>query len=531
MKRIFTILMLVGAVQASFAQNFTKGNVVVARLGDGANTANTRRVSLVEFNPTKTNTPTINTPTNIITLPYDGTGSKLTINASATGSEGVMSVSQDGKYLVIAGGNVVENTNGTDFQAAYKSFARVNSLGTVEAFTITGAFYSGFIRSTTSVDGSELWFTATTGIGYVKWAATGTSRLSSTGSKTVLIKNNTLLGLSGTNPATILNFGIPASAANNGTSLAVTSGSGIIKNGFGFVFLDADKNTVNDETTKSDVLYIADQDSPYGIVKMVYKNAAWEFAGKYSSTLPVYGLTGRVNDEGLVELYAVRGALYDNELIKIVDNSTSIDVWDVAPTITQIATAGANYTFRSVAFSPYDSTLPLNLTSFKASSLGNNAILKWITNNETNVKEFVVEKSTDGINFNTVKAIPAKNEASNTYNLTDWNIESVANYYRIKVIDNDGSTTFSNIETVTTKGQLVLNIYPNPATDNISLSFPEVRKDALLQIFTLGGKKIKEINLKPSSTQLNVNVSDYSSGQYILTVTDGDKKYSSSFIK
>ncbi len=525
--------------QMAMAQNFTPGNVVVARLGDGNNTVNTRRISLVEYDPS-TNT---NTPTNTVTIPYTDLGNRLTVNPGVTGAEGGLSLSADGRYLVIGGGDVAENSDGTTFQNAKKSFARIGYDGVPTVFTMNSNVANGFIRSSASYDGDWIYFASDKGLGLIKFndITTGTVRFYSASGfiNYFNVIGNHLYGVSTANPAVLYNFDLPISTSPSkpgGEALTALTGPNATSVGkaYGFVLLDQD-NTINNTLDGNDVLYIADQSATPGIVKMYYNTttSAWTYLGKINAGGVITGLTAKITTDGKVELYAVRGATLDNELIKITDNN-SRDEFDIAqitsPTI--LANAGAKYTFRSVALSPSQlSVLPLNLISFKASLSGNNAILKWVTNNEANVKEFVVEKSTDGKNFSLVKSIAAKNQVTNTYNLTDWNIEAGTIYYRLKLTDIDGAFTYSHIQTVTSKGSEILSIYPNPATDNIVVTLPLVRKGAYLRIYNVNGKVLKEVNLQLSASRLSLPISDYPSGQYVVTVFNGQDKYSCSFVK
>lgn len=518
MKRISILIGLILAVQYLYAQNFTKGNIVVSRLGNGTNTLTSGAlpVSIVEINPvTKAVTKTVE-------IPFSTAGQRLLINGNpnAGSNEGGISLSADGRYIVIGGADVAlfDSDTGPD----NKSFARINTLGNTELFTINGNFFSGFIRATTSIDGSALWFTTNVGTAYVAWGATGTSRFTTTGSRYINVIGNNLYALSATNPATILNFGTPQTdaTANNGTALAGTANS-TVQSGYGFAMLDID-NAISNSIDANDVLYIVDQTvaSP-GIIKMAYNTvtSTWEFVGKLTSSVPFYGLTARKTSQGYVELFTVSNSGQNNDLITILDENPRTAFSAALTTKTTLASAGTNYVFRSVAFSPSDAALPLDLISFVARTSFNSAKFDWKTNNEINVGSFILERSTDGKVFKEIKTVLPKNTIGlNHYQSEDLGLLPGQYYYRLKMIDKDGSTSLSNIVPVTIKNTGTVNLYPNPARDHIQINLdPSVVKRSFT-IFSVGGKAIKTGTITANNLAPSIDISSLDNGTYILNI-------------
>ena len=89
------------------AQNFTRGNIVVTRVGDGTaslTSSNTVPVSLLEFNTSSSGTTLGAAPQSPIRTfnVSGGSGKSLTLTGSTSG-EGFLSLSQNGKYLSLIG--------------------------------------------------------------------------------------------------------------------------------------------------------------------------------------------------------------------------------------------------------------------------------------------------------------------------------------------------------------------------------------------------------------------------------------------
>src|SRR5262249_20796868 len=93
--------------------------------------------------------------------------------------------------------------------------------------------------------------------------------------------------------------------------------------------------------------------------------------------------------------------------------------------------------------------LPLQLISFTRVNAGNNtAQLNWVTTNEVNVAKIETERSSDSRNFAVIGSVAPKgtkvgnNDYSFTYPETKTN---GAAYYRLKITDNDGKVSHSQI--------------------------------------------------------------------------------------
>lgn len=103
---------------------------------------------------------------------------------------------------------------------------------------------------------------------------------------------------------------------------------------------------------------------------------------------------------------------------------------------------------RTFRFLPLVETiLPVTLTDFTAKSQGNAVLLTWNTANEQNNKNFEIQSSQNGTNFNTAGIVSSKGSGAHAYYFEDAkpNTSNGSVYYRLKQNDIDGSTEFSSI--------------------------------------------------------------------------------------
>lgn len=137
----------------------------------------------------------------------------------------------------------------------------------------------------------------------------------------------------------------------------------------------------------------------------------------------------------------------------------------------------------SVAIGPSGATTPVKMTSFQGKKEGSSALLKWSTANEFDNDHFDIERSTDGIHFIKVGTVAGSGTVTTTRNyqfidpLNGINAKVV--YYRLRIVDKDKNSTFSQIVPVRLDGVVMdaVTLYPNPFTSNIKLQLKSIKEE------------------------------------------------------
>ncbi len=136
-----------------------------------------------------------------------------------------------------------------------------------------------------------------------------------------------------------------------------------------------------------------------------------------------------------------------------------------------------------IVFQNDAAALPVTLTSVKAAPANNGVNISWTVTNEVNIKQYSVQRSTDGgrtyISFNNVAAKNTAGAAVSNYQSFDAQPVQGDNLYRIAIDANDGQVTYSTVVKVSlanTVHSMQIALYPNP-----------VRKDSkvILQLSNL----------------------------------------------
>jgi hypothetical protein len=181
--------------------------------------------------------------------------------------------------------------------------------------------------------------------------------------------------------------------------------------------------------------------------------------------------------------------------------------------------------FDNLSIGPLNSPLPVNfIGGFVNRGANNTASVRWDVGEEIDVKEYQVERSTNGSVF-TIQGVVAAGNKSGVYSFTDADVPSATVYYRIKSIDNDGKFKYSSIFRL--KGNAVnsyndnVTIYPVPATNNITIEHKRLNSKSRMTITTTDGKVIKTIIPGESSSHTTVNIDGLVPGMYFVRLDDG----------
>jgi len=186
----------------------------------------------------------------------------------------------------------------------------------------------------------------------------------------------------------------------------------------------------------------------------------------------------------------------------------------------------------------YPSGLPVELSSFEARLFDNQKVyLNWITQTEKNNDHFTVQRSLDGLTYQTLAAVPAENKnTGGSYQWIDEHAQPGVNYYLLSQTDWDGSTRHLGIKSVNVSaGNPVLRIIPNPIEAEMLRIRVDLSADfdGVLQVVDKDGSIVlaAALSLEKGSTWVQKPLNGLPAGLYTLRVFDGQQQFSGRFTR
>lgn len=155
-------------------------------------------------------------------------------------------------------------------------------------------------------------------------------------------------------------------------------------------------------------------------------------------------------------------------------------------------------------------TLPVTLSAFTARSEKTTVYLDWETSLEENADRFEVERSANGTDFAYVTEVSA-NGRSNRYAISDENVATGNYFYRLRMVDLDGTSAFSPLVSVTVSEDFAVRAWPNPVANTLNFNGDAATAFRLLNA---NGSVVMD-----GLTGGQANVSGLKAGIYLLEAT------------
>jgi hypothetical protein len=177
-------------------------------------------------------------------------------------------------------------------------------------------------------------------------------------------------------------------------------------------------------------------------------------------------------------------------------------------------------------------TTPVTITNVKAYTQNTGIVVEWKVENESNMRNYTVETSSDGNTFTKGGTVAAKNLTATSYQWVDANVVNGYHYYRILSTELDGKTSYSKIVRVLVGNNYSASkiiIYPNPIKDgviNLQFENQEAGVYQLRLLNTVGQLMMSKTITHPggSSSELLLLNTTISRGIYQLEIMKGNVK-------
>ena len=187
---------------------------------------------------------------------------------------------------------------------------------------------------------------------------------------------------------------------------------------------------------------------------------------------------------------------------------------------------GSCYGLSEIKFMLSNSSLPITLLHQSVTCLeSGKREISWETEQEMNNDFYAIQKSDDGLSWETIQNIDGKNNrAQQTYKWTHNNLGVQQLYYRIQQFDNDGrATTFEMMSSYCDRHREVFSVWPNPVIENVHINYLKRNSSpALLKLVDMQGKILLQqvIDIDQQYYQDRLSLQGLKAGNYIITIED-----------
>jgi hypothetical protein len=166
--------------------------------------------------------------------------------------------------------------------------------------------------------------------------------------------------------------------------------------------------------------------------------------------------------------------------------------------------------------------LPITLGDFTGNANACDAVLNWKTSAESGLDRFEIEQSENGTTFNKVGKVIAKNLSNGADYQFTWNQGSTTAFYRLKMVDKDGSITYSKGIRISTNcnGKREAKLFPNPVSINqlLNVNISGYTRNVKAELYTVSGQLVNTYTLQNGTNELSVG--KVSQGFYTLKISE-----------
>ncbi len=224
----------------------------------------------------------------------------------------------------------------------------------------------------------------------------------------------------------------------------------------------------------------------------------------------------------------IDGSLPDIGYMHLAQGSALINGGALLPTVSYYDTMGLRYYGSAPDIGCFESnySLPVSLVSYELKKLEKEISNSWITATEINTSHINIQRSIDGKEFITVGLVKTKGAAKYEFKdvLTTSLELNTGLYYRLEIVDNDGSKTYSLTKYIALDSkQESINIYPNPAKNFININCLESKEILITDCL---GRTILNV-LNPNTPVHTINIEYLSKGIFYVKII---KKKGDSFV-
>ncbi|MFY7898940.1 MAG: endonuclease [Chitinophagaceae bacterium] len=174
------------------------------------------------------------------------------------------------------------------------------------------------------------------------------------------------------------------------------------------------------------------------------------------------------------------------------------------------------------------SVLPANISLFTGKLSNQLVQLQWDVLNEINLKGYAIEKSVNGMHFNTVGFVEAVGNKTYQFTVPIDQHRGQRMYFRLKKVDIDGSIAYTETIQIHIPSQNSYQLYPNPVNNQLQITLQNnvTNKLIRIQLIDISGKIVFDQQQTPQNNQVTISTKNIQNGFYVVQITDEAQRIS-----
>lgn len=231
----------------------------------------------------------------------------------------------------------------------------------------------------------------------------------------------------------------------------------------------------------------------------------------------------------------VNNILIESGDIPLPNNTLELQIIDTT-LMSRSFLPASGYVF-SVTWTIKNSVLPVELIDFTAIDRFSQVDLEWKVAREINIAQYELERSADGTDYKKIETISprANDQQLHTYQTSDYYPLSGKSYYRLKIIEEDGSFEYSPVAAINRVQKFFYKLFPNPVGETLFLQYliSSSSQEMSLEIWNNSGQLLSNQILpgEKGDHQIQVDLSTYPAGAYFIRLQKDDYLEEIKFIK
>jgi hypothetical protein len=178
--------------------------------------------------------------------------------------------------------------------------------------------------------------------------------------------------------------------------------------------------------------------------------------------------------------------------------------------------------------------LPVQLVAFTGKYIENEgALLNWKIAEEDGLEGYTIQRSKDGWLFDNVGYINKQGGTDGEFQFMDKDFVDKA-YYKVVMTDISGAVQYTNTIVISQDDMsLAVNVYPNPAKDEVTLETNGLFKRIVFTLHSADGRVVQQASYSNMNgvSQVRVPISELAPGLYYYKVHTETRDYTGKLIK